>query len=248
MPTRYKRASLGFTKPPTAPAILKKLKSLSNPKSLASMARFGIPTDHALGIPSPVLKRIAKEVGRDQAIASALWKSGIHEARCLAALVGDPTTITEAEMERWARQITAWDECDACCWYLFDLTPIAYRKAMEWSRRKEEFVKRAGFALMASLALHDKAAGDEKFWKFLPAIKRQANDERNFVRKAVNWALRQIGKRNLRLNRAAIRAAREIRAQGSRSARWIAADALRELTGTAVQKRLRAAGATSVSR
>ena len=142
-------------------------------------------------------------------------------------------------MERWAKEIRAWDECDACCWYLFNLTPIAYRKARQWSGRKEEFVKRAGFALMASLALHDKSAGDAKFLKFLRAIRREANDDRNFVRKAVNWALRQIGKRNPNLNTAAIRMAKEIRASETRSARWIAADALRELTGAAVQRRLR---------
>ena len=225
--------------PITATSVLKKLKSLANPRNVAGMARFGIPTHHALGIPAPVLKKIAREIGRDQAIAEALWKSGIHEARCLAALVGDPAKMTERQMERWVKQIEGWDECDACCWYLFNLTPVAYRKAIEWSRRKEEFVKRAGFALMASLALHDKAAPDAKFLRFLPVIKRQANDDRNFVRKAVNWALRQIGKRNLKLNRAAIQTAKEIRALGARSARWIASDALRELSGTAVQKRLR---------
>ena len=241
MPGRSKsfRVSADMPKKTTAAAILRKLKSLANPRNVEGMARFGIPTENALGIPAPALKKIARQIGRNQAIAESLWKSGIHEARCLAALVGDPERITEAQMERWAKEIRAWDECDACCWYLFNLTPIAYRKAMQWSGRKEEFVKRAGFALMASLALHDKSAGDTKFLKFLPAIKREANDDRNFVRKAVNWALRQIGKRNPKLNTAAIRMAKEIRASETRSARWIAADALRELTGAAVQRRLR---------
>jgi len=210
------------------------------------MSRFGIPTDNALGIPTPVLKKLAKEIGRDQALAQDLWSSGIHEARSLAALIGDANKISERQIERWVKEIDSWDVCDGCCWYLFNRTPFAYRKAMEWSRRNEEFVKRAGFALMASLAVHDKTAPDGKFLRFLPVIKREAKDDRNFVRKAVNWALRQIGKRNLKLNRAAIQTAREIRRLDSRSARWIAADALRELAGEAVQNRLGRARPRSV--
>lgn len=208
------------------------------------MSRFGIPNDNALGIPTPSLKKVAKEIGCDQALAERLWKSGLHEARSLAALIGDPDKIAERQMERWVIEIDSWDICDGCCWYLFNRTPVAYRKAVEWSRREEESVKRAGFALMASLAVHDKTAPDKGFLRFLPVIKREANDDRNFVRKAVNWALRQIGKRNLKLNRAAIRTAYEIRRMNTRSARWIAADALRELAGEAVQKRLRRARAT----
>jgi 3-methyladenine DNA glycosylase AlkD len=224
---------------PSAAATLKKLRLLADPKALAGMASFGIRTHNALGISVPVLRRLARETGRDHALAQQLWNSGIHDARHLAALIDEPAKVTERQMERWVRDFDSWDVVDGCCSYLFDKTPYAYRKAMEWSRRSEEYVKRPAFSLMAVLAVHDKQAADAKFLKFLPIIKREARDERNFVKKAVNWALRQIGKRDLKLNRAAIKAAEEIRRTDSRSARWIAADALRELTGPAVQNRLR---------
>ena len=224
---------------PTAAATLKKLRLLADPKALAGMAKFGIRTHNALGISVPLLKRLAREIGRDHALAQQLWNSGIHDARHLAALIDEPGKVTERQMERWVKDFDSWDVVDGCCSYLFDKTPYAYCKAVEWSRRSEEYVKRAAFSLMAVLAVHDKQAGDGKFVKFLPIIKREARDERNFVKKAVNWALRQIGKRNVKLNRAAIKAAEEIRRIDSRSARWIAADALRELTGPAVQNRLR---------
>ena len=204
------------------------------------MARFGVRVDDALGgISVPVLRRLARKIGRNHTLAAELWKTGIQEARHLAAMIDEPEKVTEAQMERWARQFDSWDVCDGCCSTLFDKTPFAYRMAMEWSSRPEEFVKRGGFALMAVLAVHDKQASDAKFLKFLPAIKRESTDGRNFVRKAVNWALRQIGKRNPALNRSAVKIARRIRTLDSRSARWIAADALRELTGDAVQRRLR---------
>ncbi len=224
---------------PSAAATLKKLRLLADAKALPGMARFGIPTHNALGISVPVLRRLAREIGRDHDLAQELWASGLHEARILAAMIDNPRRVTQAQMECWAKGLDSWDVCDACCANLFDKTPFAYRKATEWSRRNEEFVKRAGFALMAALAVHDKKAGDGKFLKFLPAIRRESRDDRNFVKKAVNWALRQIGKRNVKLNRAAIKAAEEIRRIDSRSARWIAADALRELTGPAVRNRLR---------
>jgi 3-methyladenine DNA glycosylase AlkD len=154
-------------------------------------------------------------------------------------MIDDPRAVSEAQMERWVADFDAWDICDCCCGYLLDRTPVAYEKAVEWSGREEEYVKRAGFALMAYLAVHDKKAPDEKFLAFLPVIVRESDDERNFVKKAINWALRQIGKRNLSLNAAAIGSAREIQKRGTKAARWIAADALRELTGDAVQERLR---------
>jgi 3-methyladenine DNA glycosylase AlkD len=223
---------------PSAAATLKKLRLLADPKALAGMARFGIRTHNALGISVPVLRRLAREIGRYHDLAQELWASGLHEARILAALIDNPRRVTRAQMERWAKGFDSWDVCDACCANLFDKTPFAYRKATEWSRRSKEFVKRAGFALMAALAVHDKKAGDGKFLKFLPAIRRESRDERNFVKKAVNWALRQIGKRNLKLNRAAIKMAREIRKIDSRSARWIAEDAPRELTTQVVKERL----------
>ncbi len=186
----------------------------------------------------PRLNGLAKEIGKDHELAVQLWASGIREARLLACMVADHKATSEEQMEQWAADFDSWDVCDSCCGYLFDKTPLGYSKALEWSKREEEFVKRAGFALMAYLAVHDKKAPDEKFTQFLPMIKRESNDERNFVKKAVNWALRQIGKRNLRLNLAAIETAQEIKHTGSKSGRWIAADALRELTGDAVQARL----------
>jgi 3-methyladenine DNA glycosylase AlkD len=176
----------------------------------------------------------------DQKLSLQLWSTGIHDARHLAALVGDPTQVTPAQMERWARDFASWDVVDGCCCHLFVHTPHAWKKALAWSRRKEEFVKRAGFALMAYLAVHDKKAGDEKFLRLLAVIKFGARDERHFVKKAVNWALRQIGKRNARLNKSAIATGKAIRALGAPAAHWIASDALRELTSKMVQKRLAA--------
>ncbi|MBI3945290.1 MAG: DNA alkylation repair protein [Armatimonadetes bacterium] len=210
---------------------LDRLRALANPANVAGMARFGINSHHTLGIPIPALRKLAREAGRDHALADALWESGVHEARILAALVDDPALVTEEQMERWVAGFDSWDVCDQVCSNLLDRTPFAYRKAAEWSARPEEFVKRAGFALMAALAVHDKAAPDAAFLAFLPLIERETGDDRNFVKKAVNWALRQIGKRNGGLRGAAIETARRVRGQGSRSARWIASDALRELEG-----------------
>ena len=212
-----------------AHVILKQLKAQSNARNIAGMARFGINPHNTYGISIPTLRRIARQSGKDHRLALDLWKSGIHEARILAALVDVPEQVTAAQMERWVKDFDSWDVCDQVCSNLFDKTPFAYRQAMAWSRREEEFVKRAGFALMAALAWHDKAGSDAAFRKFLPAIKRGATDERNFVKKAVNWALRQIGKRNRALNRATIATAHEIQRIDSPAARWIAADALREL-------------------
>jgi 3-methyladenine DNA glycosylase AlkD len=212
-----------------AKEILRRLKAQSNPRNVAGMARFGIRPHHAYGISMPTLRRIARQAGKDHRLAQKLWQSGIHEARILAALIDVPEQVTEAQMERWVKDFDSWDVCDQVCSNLFDKTLFAYRKAVAWSRREEEFVKRAGFALMAALAWHDKSASDTALRKFLPAIKRGATDERNFVKKAVNWALRQIGKRNAALHRAAIAAAREIQQIDSPAARWVAADALREL-------------------
>jgi 3-methyladenine DNA glycosylase AlkD len=219
--------------------VLETLGSMGNPRNVEGMARFGITVKKTLGIPVPALKRMARQIGRDHALAQQLWDSGIHEARHLAALIDEPAKVAERQMERWARDFDSWDVVDGCCTYLFDKTPYAYEKAVEWSRRREEYVKRAAFSLMAVLAVHDKEALDRRFLRFLPIIKRESVDERNFVKKAVNWALRQIGKRNVNLNKAAIKTAQEIREIGSRSARWIAADALRELGSEGVERRLR---------
>jgi 3-methyladenine DNA glycosylase AlkD len=223
----------------TATEIVKRLRGVAQPLARRDMERFGISVDNALGgISTPVLKKLAREIGRNHHLAEDLWKTGIHEARHVAALIDEPEKVTERQVERWAREFDSWDIVDGCCLYLFHRTPFAHRKAVEWSGRKEEFVKRAAFSMIAVLAVHDKEAADGKFTRFFPIIRRQSTDERNFVKKAVNWALRQIGKRNLKLNKAAIKTAKEIRLMNSRSARWIAADALRELTSEAVQRRL----------
>jgi 3-methyladenine DNA glycosylase AlkD len=221
--------------------ILRRLRSLAVPRVRRGIARFAVPTDRALGIPVPVLQRLARELGRDHRLAQELWRSRIHEARHLAAMVEEPERVTERQLERWVKEFDSWDIVDGSCFNLIIKTPFAWRKTRQWSWRPEEFVKRAGFALMAALAVHDKSAPDARFKTLFPLIERQAGDDRNFVKKAVNWALRNIGKRNLRLNRAAIATARRIRKQRSRTPRWIAADAMRELQSPAVQRRLRAA-------
>jgi 3-methyladenine DNA glycosylase AlkD len=218
--------------------ILKRLKSLSNPEAVAGMARFGINPKDNYGVSIPVLRKMAKRIGRNHLLAEKLWNSGIHEARILAGMIDVPEKVTETQLERWAKDFDSWDICDQCCSNLFDKTKFAHKKAIEWSKRREEFVKRAGFVLMATLAVHDKEADNQKFIRLLPIIKREATDERNFVKKAVNWALRQIGKRSSALNKIAIQTAKEIQKIDSKSARWIALDAFRELTSQAVQKRL----------
>ena len=218
--------------------IIQRLKSLSDPEAVKGMARFGINPENTYGVSVPDLRKIARGISTGHALAEQLWASGIHEARILASMIDRPEMVTEAQMESWVKGFDSWDVCDQCCSNLFDKTKFAYQKAAEWSKREEEFVKRAGFTLMATLAVHDKKATDEEFLKFLPIIKRESIDNRNFVKKAVNWALRQIGKRNLNLNKMAIKAAEEIQQIDSRSARWIAADAIRELTSEAVQRRL----------
>ncbi len=226
-------------RPATVNQVLKKLKDLSSARVREGLARFAIPTEKALGVSLPAMRKLSRQIGKNHALAGKLWKAGLLEARLLATLLDEPARVSEAQMDRWAKDFDSWAVCDACCGNLFDKTPMASRKAAEWSRRKEEFVKRAGFALMAALAVHDKKASDGKFLIFLPIIQRESHDDRNFVKKAVNWALRQIGKRNLRLNRAAVRTAEKMRAMESSSAKWIAADAWRELESAAVQRRLK---------
>jgi 3-methyladenine DNA glycosylase AlkD len=219
--------------------VISELRSRANPADLEGMARFGIVTKRALGGSSiPYLRWLAKQLGKDHRLAAELWASRIHEARILAGLVDDPAAVTEAQMEAWAAEFDSWDVVDGVCGSLFDKTPFAYGKAVEWSSRREEFVKRAAFALMAMLAVHDKQAEDGNFEPFLPIIERESGDPRNFVRKAVNWALRQIGKRNRALNAKAIATAERIHARGVRSAKWVASDALRELRSNAVQAKL----------
>ncbi len=202
------------------------------------MARFGINPENTYGISIPNLRKIAKDVGKDHSLAQQLWLSGIHEARILASMVDELEVVTEEQVESWVRDFNSWDVCDQCCMNLFDKLPFAFEKAIELSKKEAEFEKRAGFALMACLAWHDKEASDKKFKAFFPHIKEGATDGRNYVKKAVNWALRQIGKRNLNLNKAAIKTAKEIQQIDAKSAKWIASDAIRELTSEAVQDRL----------
>ena len=218
--------------------ILRELRAHGNRRNVAGMARFGINPHKTLGVSMPVIRAIARRTGRDHSLAGRLWNSGVHEGRILATLIDDPAAVTPRQMDRWARAFDSWDVCDQCCSNLFRWTPFAYRKAITWSSARAEFVRRAGFVLMAGLAVADKEADDGPFERFLTIIERSADDPRNFVRKAVNWALRQIGKRDARLNRLAIRSARTIGRSSAWSARWIASDALRELTDRKLQRRL----------
>ncbi len=210
-----------------------------NPRDLEGMKRFGINVENALVISIPKLRAFAKKIGKDHKLAREIWNSGIHEARLLASLIDDPDLVIEAQMEEWVGEFDSWDICDQCCSNLFDKTKFAYKKAVWWSKRDEEFVKRAGFVMMATLAVHDKDADDSQFLEFLKIVEKNSEDERNFVKKAINWALRQIGKRNRALNIAAIAIANRIGKSDSRAARWIASNALKELESSGVQKRLR---------
>lgn len=220
-------------------SVLTELRAQGNVKAVRGMARFGISSENTLGVSMPAIRKMARGIGRNHKLALSLWKTGVHEARILAAFVDDPSKVTEAQMDGWVGDFDSWDVCDQCCGVLFDKTPHAFAKASEWAGREEEFVKRAGFAMMAELAVHDKVAPDSSFVGFFRWIESGATDSRNFVKKAVNWALRQIGKRNLRLNGEAIKLAKRIQMIDSKSAKWIASDALRELEGDAVQKKLR---------
>jgi 3-methyladenine DNA glycosylase AlkD len=223
----------------TAKDVMAKLQSKSRPDQLSGMARYGMAVERRLGVSVPDMRQLAKELGKDHKLALELWKTGIAEARIVAAMVDEPAKLTEEQMEDWVKDIDSWDVCDQVCMNLFEKNQLAWKKVTEWSDRKEEFVKRTAFSLIACVAWHDKKTGDEKFIELLPIIIKGATDERNFVKKAVNWALRTIGKKNLNLNKAAIGAAKEIQRLDSKAARWIASDALRELQGEAVQTRLR---------
>lgn len=222
--------------------IVERLKVLGNPGALEGMSRYGIATDHALGVSMPQLRALAKEIGRDHELAIDLWGTGIHDARILATLVDSPATVTEEQMEDWVTAFDSWDVCDQCVMNLFARTQCAERKAHEWSTRPEEFVKRAGFVIMARLASTERTAVDAVFVPFLAAIERESTDERNYVRKGVNWALREIGARNAMLNSSACDLASRLSASPSRAARWIGRDALRELQARASGGRLRSFG------
>jgi len=218
------------------------LRRLGAKRNVEGMARYGIRAKKVFGVSKPKLDALAKKIGKNHALGLKLWSTGIQDAKILGGMISEPEKVTGAQMELWVRDFDNWDSCDGTCCHLFVFADAAWEKAFAWTKRKGEFQKRGGFALAAYLAYRDRTAADSKYLRFLNVVEREADDERNFVRKAVNWALRNIGKRNLRLNRAAIGTAKRLRETESRAARWIAADALRELEGEAVQARLRGKG------
>lgn len=230
----------------TKDQVVKKLRSMGSAENVEGMKRFGIVTTKAFGIATPVLKQYAREVKKAASdrhlLASELWSTGIYDARVIAYLIDDPKQVSSEQMDRWVRDFDNWATVDGTCGYLFCCTPFAYTKAFEWAEQDAEFVKRAAFSMMAYLAVHDKKASDEKLLPFLSVIESKADDDRNFVKKSVNWALRQIGKRSRRLHESAIETAMRIASQENRSARWIAADALRELRSEKVIERLERKG------
>ena len=212
-----------------AEKILKELKKASSPDAKTTQEYFGVLNVNSYGLTTPQLRKIAKQIGKNQELALQLWKTGVHEARHVAIFIAEQKQITEQLMEQWLKDFNSWDIVDNCCGTLFDKTPFAFDKAMEWTKRKKEFEKRAGFVLMAELAVHDKKSEDIKFEQFFPYLIAESHDERNFVKKAINWALRQIGKRNERLCKKAIVVAKQIHKKGDAASRWIASDGLREL-------------------
>jgi 3-methyladenine DNA glycosylase AlkD len=215
---------------------LKKLKNLSN---IEGMARFGINPKSALGISIPHLRKTAREIGKNHKLALDLWESGIHEVRILATMIDEPEKVTKSQMDKWVKDFNSWDLCDQCCNNLFGKTPFAIEKSFQWVEREEEFVRRAGFVLMAVLSVHNNEMNDEQFIAYFSIIERYSGDERNFVKKAINWALRQIGKRNINLNKEATSVCNRLLESNSKSAKWIANDALRELTSDKVLVRLK---------
>jgi 3-methyladenine DNA glycosylase AlkD len=217
---------------------LKWLKQHATKHTRDGLARYGIPSDNALGVSVADIRLLAKRLGRNHALAAALWDTGVYEARMLTSFVAEPARVTAAQMDRWCRDFDSWAICDTLCFHLFDRTPFAWKKARQWAGLPREFVKRAGFALMASLVVHDKAAPGPRFLEFLPFIEQGAHDERNFVKKAVNWALRCIGKRDLELNAAAIAVAKRLAQSKEASCRWVGKDALRELASPKVRSRV----------
>jgi 3-methyladenine DNA glycosylase AlkD len=214
----------------TADEAVSKLQRLATKQTLEGMARYAIPSDNAFGVAVGDIRKVAKLAGRDHTLALALWDKGWYEARMLAAFVDDPKLVTSAQMDRWCRDFDSWAICDTICFHLFDRTPHAWKKVAAWRKRTGEFQKRAAFSLLASLALHDKKSDDEPFAEALPYIEAAANDERNFVKKGVNWALRAIGRRGPHLNALATALARKLAASDDKTERWVGKDALRDLT------------------
>jgi len=219
--------------------LLSGMKAAADPTQLAGMARFGIDSEFALGLRMPQIRDFAKDLGIDHDLALELWRTGVHEARILAPMIVDRARVDEALMEAWAADFASWDVCDQCCMNLFRRLPWAWTKVEAWAAREEEFVRRAAFALIATMAVHEKNEPDARFVGLLTLVEANSDDDRNFVKKAVNWALRQIGKRNRALNLAAIATAKRLLDRDTKAARWIANDALRELQSDKVQARLK---------
>ena len=226
----------------TVEEVIQELQSKAEAENIEGMARFAIVGDNRMGVSVPDMRKIAKSVGKNHQLALDLWETGVPEGMIVAGMIAEPEKLTEEQMGDWVVDINSWDICDQVCMNLFEKSPLAEKKIFEWSLREEEFVKRTAYALIACLAWHDKQAEDERFINYFPLILAGSTDERNFVKKAVNWALRNIGKRNQHLNKQAIQVAREIHEIDSRSARWIASDALRELESEKIQERLRKKG------
>ncbi len=224
----------------TTAEIIKRLKKEGNPEIVEARKNFGIEGSEGFGLSQPQIRSIAKEIGKNQDLALELWKTGYHEARHIATLIADKKLITDQLMDKWLKDFNSWDIVDACCSNYFRYSPNAYIKAIEWTNRKKEFEKRAGFSLMCYLACHDKKAEDAQFEQFFPYIYKESDDERNFVKKAVNWALRQIGKRNVRLCKKSINLAYEIKAKDDKASRWIASGVLRELESYLAEGKIKA--------
>jgi 3-methyladenine DNA glycosylase AlkD len=223
--------------------VLQWLKAKGTKRHRDGLARYGIVAPRAFGVPVGTLLQLAKKLGKDHALAAALWKTGWLEARMLAAMVDDPRLVTRRQMDAWAADFDNWGICDTVCWHLFDYTPFAWEKIRRWAASPREYVKRAAFAMMAGQAGHNQAATDAQFLALLPLIEKGARDERNFVKKGVNWALRRIGRRSLALNTAALAVARRLAASGEPSCRWVGHDAVRELASPKVRAQLARAAA-----
>jgi len=217
--------------------IVQKLEEKAKPDQLEGMARYGITVEKRLGVSVPDMRKLAKEIGKDHQLAIELWRTGISEAMMTASMIDISESVTEKQMEEWVKDFDSWDVCDQVCMNLFDRSPLAWKKVLDWAEREEEFVKRAAFALIACLAWHDKTAPDEKFIQLIPVIQKASTDPRNYVKKAVSWTLRHIGKRNANLNKVAIQAAKEIQQMDSKPAKWIASDVIRDITRKLIQSR-----------
>jgi len=225
--------------PVTADEVVATLKRLGTKATVDAMARYAITSDNAVGVTVGALRDLGKQIGRNHELALALWDTGVYDARMLVPFVDEPEKVTPSQMDRWCKDFDSWAICDALCFHLFDKTPYAFRKIQQWSTRKGEFEKRAAFALLAAVALHNKTAADNEFLRFFPAIERAATDDRNFVKKGVSWAHRVIGRRNRALNRVSVELSKKLVDSEHSSARWIGRDAFRELTSNAVVERLK---------